>query len=509
MMKKHLKYTALASAAMMAMATPASAASLLLGFEGTSQLGNCALGQCFRPPDTMGAVGTNHYLESSNGSFQAFSKTGSLLQTWAMPNFWSNAGLANAGGGDNRVMFDTFSQRWMAIGFGATNNIINVAVSATDNALGAWNGTAITVLPSGTADYPTLAIDKDAVYIGTNNFTPGFTGTSLLVLPRTSAFTAGGPTTTGLTTFTTSNAGPDNGFAIQGVNSNDSDGVGRVVADSRVADYNVAYDITNPGGPGTAQTASGEIIGSDYITGPRGRQPDGTRTVDTLSPRITGSAWESDGKIYYATTVLSSTGTGAAVRIVVIDAVTKALLSKTEISDPNFDFYQGSLAINASGKLVVGYNRSGYQTTDLNGDGKADGNISVMARVFNANADGTITQTDDILIRVSDTSTYHCTVVAPATTCRERWGDYAAVSLDPTNNDNFWVIGEYAQPEGIIPGFTTTPRSVWGTYIGVIGTGKTPGAVPEPGTWMMMLAGFGFVGGAMRRRTRVRVSYSL
>jgi opacity protein-like surface antigen len=31
-------------------------------------------------------------------------------------------------------------------------------------------------------------------------------------------------------------------------------------------------------------------------------------------------------------------------------------------------------------------------------------------------------------------------------------------------------------------------------------------AVPEPATWAMMIAGFGFVGGAMRRRTRTRTS---
>lgn len=34
------------------------------------------------------------------------------------------------------------------------------------------------------------------------------------------------------------------------------------------------------------------------------------------------------------------------------------------------------------------------------------------------------------------------------------------------------------------------------------------GAVPEPATWAMMLAGFGIVGGALRRRRRVSVTYA-
>ncbi len=36
----------------------------------------------------------------------------------------------------------------------------------------------------------------------------------------------------------------------------------------------------------------------------------------------------------------------------------------------------------------------------------------------------------------------------------------------------------------------------------------TPGGVPEPAAWAMMLAGFGLVGGAMRRRQKVSVSYA-
>ncbi len=497
---KHFKTMAISAGALaIAFSTSASAASLLYGFEGTNQLGNCALNQCFRPPDTMGAVGTTQYFESSNGSFQAFDKSnGNLLQTWAMPNFWANAGLAAGGLGDNRVLFDPLSQRWMVIGFAGTGNVINMAVSATDNALGTWNATAIAVLPSGTADYPTLAIDRDAVYIGTNNFTPGFSGTSLLVIPRASAFAAGGPTTAGLDRFDTALSGADRGFAIQGVNSMDSDGVGRIVSDSRDFNNSIAYDINNPAG---VATQSATVSTNSYTAGPpRGRQPDGTRLVDSLDTRISSNAWEMNGKIYYTQTMAGSgANTGSSViRVIVIDSVTKAVLSQTEIGDPNYDFFQGSLAINSSGKLVVGYNRSGFSTTD--------GQISIFARVFNANANGTISQTDEIFIRKSETDAYRCGELNIIdTACRQRWGDYAAVSLDPTNNDNFFVIGEYAKASAIIPNITTTPRAIWGTYIGVIGTG----AVPEPATWAQMLLGFGLIGGAIRRKRVTNVTYSV
>ena len=37
---------------------------------------------------------------------------------------------------------------------------------------------------------------------------------------------------------------------------------------------------------------------------------------------------------------------------------------------------------------------------------------------------------------------------------------------------------------------------------------STPGGVPEPAAWAMMLAGFGLVGGAMRRREKMAVTFA-
>jgi PEP-CTERM motif len=48
-----------------------------------------------------------------------------------------------------------------------------------------------------------------------------------------------------------------------------------------------------------------------------------------------------------------------------------------------------------------------------------------------------------------------------------------------------------------------------GTFVGFGGSVSTAvsNPVPEPATWAMMLAGFGIVGGAMRRRQRTSVSF--
>ena len=46
--------------------------------------------------------------------------------------------------------------------------------------------------------------------------------------------------------------------------------------------------------------------------------------------------------------------------------------------------------------------------------------------------------------------------------------------------------------------------------IGLTGLGFAPaGAVPEPGTWMMMLLGFGLIGGALRSRKKQNVNVQL
>ena len=92
----------------------------------------------------MGAVGTTQYMETNNGSIAIFNKaTGALTSRESKPSFWTRVGLACGASGDQRVLFDHYSNRWIASGFGSTGNLINIAVSDTADASGTWKSTQI------------------------------------------------------------------------------------------------------------------------------------------------------------------------------------------------------------------------------------------------------------------------------------------------------------------------------------------------------------------------------
>jgi hypothetical protein len=175
------------------------------------------------------------------------------------------------------------------------------------------------------------------------------------------------------------------------------------------------------------------------------------------------------------------------------------------ISDPNYDFYEGSLTVNASGQVVIGYNRSGFQTADLNGDGLPDGNVSFFARTYNSDPSGQLVQTNELLLHVSSVGDYHNgSVEGAAAAGRQRWGDFSAVTLDQNNSQNFWAIGQYVDSWnnangcsiGNPPGCTLSGGSTWGTWISEV----TLAPVPEPGTYALMLAGLAVLGAVARRK---------
>src|SRR5262245_2783550 len=99
----------------------------------------------FRPPDTTGAVGPLHYVETLNGRYSVYCKSdGVRVQTDTLDGFWAAAGAPHSGAFsfDPRVQYDAASGRWFACstdnGRGPNNFLVAVS-NASDPTLG-WVG---------------------------------------------------------------------------------------------------------------------------------------------------------------------------------------------------------------------------------------------------------------------------------------------------------------------------------------------------------------------------------
>src|SRR5215212_8140997 len=128
----------------------------------------------YEPPDTMGAGGPNHFIEFDNGSFSIFSKNGGLVSQTNETTFWTNALGSDPGNlSDPRILYDPASQRWFAAMITTdqkNNNKILYARSNTSDPTQGFKGVSFTTSTGRFADFPTLGVDANGVYVGTNNF---------------------------------------------------------------------------------------------------------------------------------------------------------------------------------------------------------------------------------------------------------------------------------------------------------------------------------------------------
>lgn len=479
----------------------AAVSSVTAGFDGHDQRRAIALGEGFIPADPAGAVGTTQFASLTNGGLAVYSKTGAELLVQSTQSFWQNAGATGFatrfGGtsfvsGNPRILFNKAANRWIATAFGGDVSFVNLAVSDTADATGPWKATSFLgfngAAGGGITDFPTLAMDRNAVYIGTNDFDPGFRGSTLNVIPLADVFGAGAPVVANRATFLSREPyATDLGVMLQGANSESTGSTGWVVAQG-ILSNGVGFEVTDAG-----LGAAGAMVGArvdlamqdDIMPNQDARQPDGSRTLDSLNSFITGGAYEHDGKIYFTRTVTTDAQDYSVVRVTVLDADDFSVVQQFDIDDGDYDHYYGSIAVNRFG-AVVNYNRSGFDP--------ATGNISVLANAYTLDVDGLLVPDANHLLKVSDNCCYSQGI------SRNRWGDYSQVTIDPTDARKFWSIGQYADFRDDRGG------DGWASWISEITFADTATEVPEPRSWVMLIAGFGVVGAAARRRREVRIA---
>ncbi len=125
------------------------------------------------PPDTVGEVGPNHYVQMINGSGGAlvriYNKSGGTVgNQFALDGL--GAGACASGYGDPVALYDTLAGRWLLSEFAQSGNHLCVYVSTTSDPTGTYY--AYDFVTPTFPDYPKYSVWPDAYYVTTNESAP-------------------------------------------------------------------------------------------------------------------------------------------------------------------------------------------------------------------------------------------------------------------------------------------------------------------------------------------------
>jgi hypothetical protein len=173
-----------ADGALQASAFPATIASPLQNFEGLSNQDNFDIfGFRVNPPDPVGDVGPNHYVEMVNLTFAVYAKNGTrLLGPVDTGTLWSNFAVPDCTdpSGDPVVLYDQLADRWILSQF-TTSGLDDptkpfwncVAVSTTGDPTGSYYRYAFeTANFQFFPDYPKYGVWTDSYTLTTREFGP-------------------------------------------------------------------------------------------------------------------------------------------------------------------------------------------------------------------------------------------------------------------------------------------------------------------------------------------------
>jgi hypothetical protein len=434
-------------------AAPRSAASFSPQSIGTSFTGaTVADTPGFVPPDSMGAVGPTQFIVTVNGRLRSFSKTTGMADGALNvdPNVFFNS-VRSAGTSDPRIRYDRLSGRWFItmIDVNATNNRILLAVSSGSTIASASSFTFFDI-PSDTtaparatsdfADYDTLGIDANALYIGTNVFSGAgaFQGTDGYVI-RKSSVLGQGPIV--VTVFRNLAVGTGEGpFTPQGVDNVDPHATeGAFIGVSNALFGELALRrVSDPGG--TPSISSNILITVPSTAFPLAVPQTGSRkTLDALDDRLFAATFR-DGELWTAHDIgvnssgIATSPTRTAVRWYELTGIpsgqTPAIVQSGTIfdgasSNPR-SFFIPTVMVSGQGHAAFGFSTSGASEHP---------NAATAGRLVGDTL-GTVGTTQ---LLTNSTSTY-----GPQTSTVQRWGDYSFTSLDPLDDMTMWTVQEFS-----------------------------------------------------------------
>ncbi len=441
---------------------PSGQSSTLLAPQtvGTSFLAGQFSESGFVPPDCMGSIGPTQYLLCVNGRIKVFDRGGNLgpLNTTTDGFF---ASVRSAGTTDPRVRYDRFSGRWFVLMIDvATPNRVMLAVSSGATITGASSFTfyefehdSVGTIPNtdtgGFADYPTLGIDVNALYVGVNVFNAAgnaVIGVTVFVI-RKSSVLSGGPMV--VTAFRQIGAAGGTGggpWTAQGVDNDDPAAtVGYFIGVDNA--YWSLLDVRRVSDPAGSPTLSGNdtvIVPTTYfpINVPHLGMT-ANRYLDALDDRLyaaqihrnsitgTSTLWTAHNLRVSNTGVASSGGNRDGSRwYEITNLPTKATLRQAgtvfdaAASNPAY-YWIPSLMMSGQGHVAFSSSVAG---TNEHAEVAVSGRLS-------GDALGSLQAPS---VAQTSSTAYNLQPANP-----QRWGDYTLVSVDPNDNMTMWTVQEY------------------------------------------------------------------
>jgi hypothetical protein len=429
------------------------------------------------PPDTMGAVGPAQFIVAVNGRIRSFNKQTGVADgvlNADMDVFFQSVmtpPVTNNFTSDPRIRYDRLSGRWFVIMIdvpgkaGTLPNRIMIAVSS---------GSVITTnttwtffqfqhdLVSSTgdtgkfADYPTLGVDANALYIGVNVFgTRGlgsFSDTTLFVV-RKSSLLGGGPiVVTAFRDLVRRVQGTDTGpYTPQGVDNFDPAATeGYVIGvDAGLYGRLMLRRISNPAG---TPSISGNISISIPLNGPTITVPHLENTggssgnLDGLDYRLmaahirNGRLWTCANMAVDNNGTRNSSATRMGVRWYELDGMatgqTPSLVQSGTVfesspsnSTTNRYYWMGTVMVSGQGHAAMGFSVSGVNERI---------NAATVGRL---KKDPLGTMRTPLLYTAS--STAYNPPGDPGGGAGRRWGDYSYTCVDPDDDMTMWTIQEF------------------------------------------------------------------
>lgn len=407
------------------------------------------------PPDTQGDVGPTQVMICANGRLKVFSKTGVVGGLNIDMDLFFVSVRNGQATGDCHIRYDRLSARWfvVAFNFGAPNRLL-IAMSSGPTITNSSSFTFFQFQQDlvGTpgadlgafADYPTLGVDKFALYIGCNMFTSGgsYIGTSAWVVNKTNLI-ANTLTVTGFHGISSGSVeGPR---TPQGVDNDDPSATqGYFIGVSNFSYSRLTIRrVTNPGG---TPSLSGNLNISVPTTGPSINVPalgtfppyldgidDRLYAAEIHKNKITGTItlWTSHHTQVNSSGVYNAGGGRLGSRWYEITNLTStpSLVQSGTLFDPVVSnpksYFMPSCAMSGQGHMAIA----------ATGAGAAD-----YAKVYGAgrlrtDALGTI---QSATLMQSSTTSYNLWDGS-----RVRWGDYSQTVVDPTDDQTMWTFQEY------------------------------------------------------------------